>query len=179
MGILDIFHEFKGLKGAIKEAMDMERKHIEMDNQDVMELDDREFYDAIYQRLDSKVEEADDNVGILNKKQLAYYLVYEFDAEMQNGGLCQYLCNSSGRNATQIIRALRELSFDRTARLLREFVIENDIDLNMFKGDIDYDQLLNQYDFDAFDDSYMELYEQEQIYSNMIRFARENYDTLM
>ena len=74
---------------------------------------------------------------------------------------------------------MQELSFDRTARLIMEFVRENDIDLNMFKGDVDYDLLLNQYDFDSFDDSYMELYEQEQIYDNMVRFARENYDSLL
>lgn len=170
---------FKELGNLIK-SVEKTKTYPDMTDEEVLALEDEEFHNAVYMKLFNKVEESG-SIDVLNEYQLAYFVVWEFDMEIQNGGLCQYFCNSSGENAEYVEYGLKTLSFDKTAELFKKFVTENNIDLSIFDNEInydDYDSYLKKYDFDKFDDEYMELYDSEQIYENMIKFAREHYEEM-
>lgn len=177
MGLIDMLKNFKELKKSVKESAELSNKYLQMTDEEVLAFADDDICDAIYERIGNKAEKAG-NFNSLSKYQLAFFIVYEFDMEIQNGGLCQYLCNSTGEKSNYVEYSLKTLSFDKTAELFSQFVKDNNIDLNCFDEDVDYDELLEKYDFDKFDDAYYELYEEEQIYNRMVEFAREKYDLL-
>lgn len=177
MGLFELFKSVRELKKAVKEAVESSKRYIEMTDEEVVALDDDCIVDAIYDRIGDKAE-ALGGFDALNKHQLAFFVVYELDMEVQNGGLCQYLCNSTGEKAKYVECSLKVLSFDKTAELFKDFITKSNIDLSLFDGDVDYDDCIDEYDFDSFDDEYIELYRTEQIYDNMVRFAREHYELL-
>lgn len=56
----------------------------------------------------------------INRSQLTVMCVETFFGEVCNGGLDQYLCNESGRNASFGPEALRSVSLPRYAKILEE-----------------------------------------------------------
>ena len=56
-----------------------------------------------------------DDIEKLSHAERVFYIVFELEGEVNNGGFSQYLYNSSGNFANEIIEALREIGADKTA----------------------------------------------------------------
>lgn len=102
-----------------------------------------------------------DNIGIpKNEKQKAVIAVINFDFEIQNGGLSQYLINEEDEYIANILDYLRMVGAEEQATLLETFMTENDIEFksvesNSVEESIEFEQ---SKPFDKFNDAYMEIY---------------------
>lgn len=102
-----------------------------------------------------------DIIGIpQNEKQKAVLAVINFDFEIQNGGLAQYLVNEDNENIVNITKYLRMVGAEEQAKLLETFTAENDIELKAVEvNSIDeYIEFEKSKPFDDFNRAYMELY---------------------
>ena len=172
--IKDVINLIKEVKSSIKAY----ERYISMSDEEVLALDDNEFYDAVYDRIGEKVDKAD-SFDVLNKSQLAFFILHELVMDMNNGGLCQYLCNSAKERIENVPYCLKTMGFEQTAALFNQFVFDNDIDFSMLDDEeLDYEEFYESYDFDSFDEKFYEIYENEPIYDTLVKFARENYDTI-
>ena len=82
--------------------------------------------------------------------------------EIQNGGLCQFFVNSSRLLAPYVDECLQTINAQEHKKLLYDFVANNNIDLKHLESfeieDInEYAAQTMRYDFDAFDNAYIEL----------------------
>lgn len=95
-----------------------------------------------------------------NEKQKAVAAVINFDSEIQNGGLAQYLINEDDENIADILDYLRIVGAEEQANLLEAFMAENDIEfksveVNGIDESIEFEK---SKPFDEFNDAYMEIY---------------------
>ncbi len=70
-----------------------------------------------------------DNIGTpKNEKQKAVIAVINFDFEIQNGGLAQYLINEDDEYIANILDYLRTVGAEDQANLLETFMADNDLE---------------------------------------------------
>lgn len=102
-----------------------------------------------------------ENIGVpKNEKQKAVIAVINFDFEIQNGGLAQYLINEDDEYIESIVDYLRMIGAEEQATLLETFMTENGIEfksveVNSVEESIEFEK---SKPFDEFNDSYMEIY---------------------
>ena len=145
----------------------------------LLTLDDDAFYDAVECLCDVAV--YDINAPELNEPQLFLYALTRFEAEVNNGGLCQFFVNSSSECAPYVSRALAAVGADSLKTLFDSFIAENGIDvtdLSSFeiKSIEDYEAQTQRFDFDAFDERF---YDDEHLHGQIIAYARRNIDRLL
>lgn len=94
-----------------------------------------------------------------NEKQKAVLAVINFDFEIQNGGLAQYLVNEDNENIVKITEYLRMVGAEEYATLLEAFIAENDIELKSVEtNSIDeYIEFEKSKPFDEFNNAYMDI----------------------
>ncbi len=94
-----------------------------------------------------------------NKKQKAVMAVINFDFEIQNGGLAQYLINEDDEYIANILDYLRMVGAEEQATLLEIFTTENDIELKATEtADIDeYLEFEKSKPFDEFIRAYADI----------------------
>jgi len=63
-------------------------------------------------------------INTLSREYRVVLVVYEFTAEVNNGGLVQYLWNSSGDHAEELFEVVRELGLDELHRSLGVAALE-------------------------------------------------------
>lgn len=135
MGLFDFFKMFKPSK-------------IESKYNELME----KAYNALIQ---------DDNISQLSDEEKVFYVVYYFNAEWQNGGLCQFFVNSSRVYAPIIGEYLGIIGALEHKQIYEDFIKNNNInvnDLSYFENrTISYQEKVNSYPFDKFDDEFYEL----------------------
>ena len=100
--------------------------------------------------------------------------------EIQNGGLCQFFVNSSRSLAPYIEDNLNKIGATEHKKLFTEFIENNNIDVNNLDSFIisdveEYEAQTKRYDFDSFDNKYIELptlqsYITEYIKTNIEKF---------
>lgn len=101
-----------------------------------------------------------DNIGVpKNEKQKAVIAVINFDFEIQNGGLAQYLINEDDEYIENIVDYLRMLGAEEQATLLETFMAENDIEFksvetNSIEESIEFEK---SKPFDEFNDAYIDM----------------------
>ncbi len=161
----------------ISEQNDMYK---EEDIEELVKLDDHDLYEAIGARLLSKID-VDKNYEIsfssLNEYEQTFWVVYDFDAEVLNGGLCQYFGNSQGRDFNRIVDDLNKIGADDYASLYSDFIKENKIDAEEFKNGWkeDWETSYNKYPYESFDDAFGKLYmEEKALDSYLAEYVREN-----
>ncbi|MBQ2848437.1 MAG: DUF4375 domain-containing protein [Clostridia bacterium] len=95
-----------------------------------------------------------------NEKQKAVLAVINFDFEIQNGGLCQYLVNEDNDNIVKITDYLRMVGTEEQAKLLETFTAENGIELKSVETNNadDFLEFEKSKPFDEFDRAYMDIY---------------------
>lgn len=126
-------------------------------------------YDEVIEKIQDKAYDEklkDDNIERLASAERVVFVLNEFDAEIKNGGLCQFFVNSSSRYAPLISDYLDEVEAIDHKLLFDEFIYTYKIDLSDLKEfkieDLSEFKELNQlYPFDVFDDEYYDLQELE------------------
>lgn len=112
-----------------------------------------------------------------NEKQKAVIAVINFDFEIQNGGLSQYLINEEDEYIANILDYLRMVGAEEQATLLETFMTENDIEFksvesNSVEESIEFEQ---SKPFDKFNDAYMEIYIPEGEHEPYLSFCIIDY----
>jgi hypothetical protein len=168
-----LFRLIAGIIGLIKTAKKA-NKIRNMDKADLLALDDDTFYDAIECVCRHAVCEIDDP-NLAEEIRFTYSL-YQFEMEVNNGGLCQFFVNSSSECAPYISNALEAIHATDLKAHFDDFIEKNNIDvkdLSSFKIDTveEYEAQTQRYDFDAFDNIF---YEDKNFHQLLIDYAREN-----
>ena len=172
MGILGtIIYNIKNMKKA--------KKYRTMGKAGLLDLRDEEFYDAIECICEDAV--YDINETKLTDEQKIVYSLNKFEAEVNNGGLCQFFVNSSSECAPYISKALAAVGAIEIKTLFDNFINENNIDVNdlsSFKiSNIDeYEAQTERFDFDGFDDRF---YQDENFHQQIIDYSRKHIEQLI
>ena len=146
------------------------------------ELDDETLAEVLRVRV-LHVAEAEYNFDFVQALQgmsssvRTAFILFCFDAEIQNGGLCQFFVNSTRETAPYVSEALRLTGADEYASIFDEFCADTGIDLNdlssfIIDDSIDYEAQTERYPFDQFDDDYYMLYEEKPLEQYIARYAR-------
>ena len=118
MGIFSaIIHNIKNMKKA--------KKFRAMGKAGLLALDDEEFYDAIECVCEDAVYDIEETS--LTKEQKFVYSLNKFEAEVNNGGLCQFFVNSSSECAPYISQALGAIGATGLKALFDGFIELNNI----------------------------------------------------
>lgn len=118
-----------------------------------------------------------------NEKQKAVIAVINFDFEIRNGGLAQYLVNEDNENIVNITKHLRMLGAEEQAKLLEAFTAENDIELKAVEiSSIDESiEFEKSKPFGEFNDAYMEIYTPDEAWKSdfeglIVAYIQENIE---
>ena len=103
------------------------------------------------------------------------------EAEVNNGGLCQFFVNSSSECAPYTSKALEVVGAISIKDLFDDFITTNNIDVNdlsSFKISSvdDFEEQTQRYDFDSFDEKF---YEETSLHQQIIEYSRKNIDELL
>lgn len=150
-----------------------------MNTDDLLALDDDNFFDAIECVCEDAV--YDINAPELTEVQIFVYSLNRFEAEVNNGGLCQFFVNSSSECAPYISRAMNAIGATELKNHFDNFITENNInvnDLSSFKIDSleQYEEQTKRFDFDSFDDKFYMSYD---FHQQIITYARKNIEQIM
>ena len=102
----------------------------------------------------------DDDISQLNDVEKIIFIINEFNMEIMNGGICQFLSNSSGKYAPYVSECLEKIGALENKKVFDDFVKENKIDLydlSEFKTSDMHDysiRVCKLYDYEKFDDYY-------------------------
>lgn len=132
---------------------------------ELQKLSDNELYEAVYfQNLDvvDSYESEETALEEMSKVRRTVYILNMYEFEVANGGLCQFFANSSRSLAPYVSDCLAEIGATDHKQLYDSFVSDNEIDVFHLESFVseDVDSFIKQYeryDFDSFDNSYMEL----------------------
>jgi hypothetical protein len=61
-------------------------------------------------------------IDSLSPQEKIFFVVFDFEMELYNGGVAQYLVNSSGNNANEVSSALYAIGAIKSAELIRGFL---------------------------------------------------------
>jgi hypothetical protein len=79
-------------------------------------------FDYRYEIASTLVKKVGYNIALVSHSVAVIYLIEELEIEVTNGGVAQWLVNSSGSYAAQTIAALREVGANRSAEIVEEIV---------------------------------------------------------
>lgn len=153
--------------------------YTKMTTEELSALFDDDLFEAVVERTEQKVngfERWSDGVNSLNPAQRLFYSVYWLDAEVNNGGLCQFLTNSSRVFAPVVSRYMEKIGATDHQKLYDGFLSENNIDPNDLSSfDIstveDYVNQYQRYPFDEYDNAFGNL---EPLETYLVAFIREH-----
>ena len=183
MGLLKSINELtKAIFGAVKQAKNNQKKYEKyksMTNEELLNLSDRELFEAVNAVCYLGIDE--EKIDRINTCQRVFFTVSNLDAEVNNGGLCQFFVNSSRACAPYVSQSLEDIGALKTKKLFDDFVKENNIDVNnldSFRIDdvSEFEEQNNRYPFDDFDTAY---YEIEEINKLLVSYARINIRELI
>lgn len=155
------------------------KKYRAMGKEGLFALDDESFYNAVECICHDIVCDVHDQE--ITEEQRTVYALMKFEAEVNNGGLCQFFVNSSGECAPYISDALAKVGAEKLKALYDSFIENNHIDptdLSSFKIQSveEYEAQTKRFDFDSFDDRF---YEDGDIHQQILAFARQNIDQIL
>lgn len=104
----------------------------------------------------------DDDISQLDENEKVLYVLFTFNLEVQNGGLCQFFVNSSREYAPLVSGYLEVVGALEHKELYDNFVIDNKLDLTDLSSfeitDLsEFKEKNNEYPFDEFDDLFYDL----------------------
>lgn len=142
-----------------------QRRNKELSHEALSALTDSDLYEAVWNRTNERVEQAEtDRAGVaaLPRAAQVFYVIYMYELEVNNGGLCQYFANSSRETAPLLSDCLAEINALDHKALFDGFVRENGIDLEDLSSFVSdsveaYQSQTLRYPFESFDDAFFEL----------------------
>lgn len=132
--------------------------------------------------LYAKVDDGEELQGA----EVPVFILWMWNIEMQNGGLCQFFVND-GAYAAHVPAALEAVGAKKYAVLFRDFITTHSINLNdlsqfdlKFETEDDdmsaYADATELYPFDDFDEAYYDLYHFDPLEAYLATYIRENID---
>ena len=159
-----------------------ERRWLEMDRETLAALEDAELLRAAWARIcaatDAKEDESE-RLSLLSEAQKTVYVAYNYECEVNNGGLCQYFVNDSRLSAPLLADALDAIGAVEHRMRFEAFVRDNAIDLQHLEAfAIDhvkqFAKMEKRYPFEAFDRAF---YEMPSLGECMASYVRENIES--
>ena len=146
-----------------------QEKYLTMENSKLGELPENELLQAVQFRAEHRVdacglEDAEQLAGFLQlpASQQIVYVLYQFENEMQNGGLCQFFVNSSRMVAPYVSQSLNAVGAEEHQQLFDDFISEHEIDLDDLSSFVSEDEeafeaQYDRYPFEEFDEAFCAL----------------------
>ncbi len=155
----------------------------ELHGEELKKLSDDALFEAVYlQTLDVVDSFPDEETAFtrISIEQKTVYVLSIYDMEIQNGGLCQFFVNSSRSLAPYIQENLDIIGATEHKKLFADFIQSNNIDINNLDSFIisdikDYEAQTKRYDFDSFDNKYIELPALQSYITEYIKTNIEKY----
>ena len=149
-----------------------------LNSEDVFSMDNSDMYDALITRF----MDADPNA--LNQKQLTVVALITYDAEMMNGGLCQFFVNDYNGYAQYISDALREVGATEMQKLYATFVSQHEIDVTQMDSFRivsvqDYLKQCERFPYESFDSDFSEIYQKENLEDLSLAYVRLHGDEIL
>ena len=132
-------------------------------------LTDEEIYDYI---VDLWAYFEDKNIEEYTEEQLVVISVTAYDGEMNNGGISQFLTNSSNMFLPMLSNSLNQIKAIKHKKQLEDFIKNNKIDIN----NLESLEMENENDYDS---EFYELEEEENLYNLTLEYAKKNYDKII
>lgn len=132
-------------------------------------LTDEEIYDYI---VDLWAYFEDKNIEEYTEEQLVVISVTAYDGEMNNGGISQFLTNSSNMFLPMLSNSLNQIKAIKHKKQLEDFIKNNKIDIN----NLESLEIENENDYDS---EFYELEEEENLYDLILEYAKKNYDKII
>ena len=144
----------------------------------ILTMEDFDLYDALLIRF------MDAEPSGLNPKQRTVAALITFDAEMMNGGLCQFFVNDYNGYAQYVNDALEEVGALEMQAHYSGFIGDNGIDVtNMDSFRIasiqDYGKQFERYPYEAFDSTFSEIYQSENLCDLLLSYVRLNAQEIL
>lgn len=138
---------------------------------EILSMEDSDMYDALIMRFMN----ADPNA--LNQKQRTIAALITFDAEMMNGGLCQFFANDYDGYAQYVSDALGEVGAIEMQEHYSSFVSQNKIDVTQMDSFRivsiqDYMKQYARFPYEEFDNTFSDIYERENLGNLLISYVR-------
>lgn len=140
--------------------------------------EDLNMYDALIMRF------MDADTNALNEKQLTIAALITFDAEMMNGGLCQFFVNDYSGYAQYVSEALGEVGAVEMQKHYSSFVSQNEIDVTQMDsfriGSVqDYVKQFESLPYEEFDNTFSEIYGKENLGDLLLSYVRLYEDEIL
>ena len=137
-----------------------------------------DMYDTLVMRF------MDANPNTLNQKQRTVAALITFDAEMMNGGLCQFLINDYQGYAQYVGDALTEVGAPEMQKHYSGFLSENEIDVTKMDSFRiasieDYLKQLKRFPYEEFDKTFSEIYEKENLGNLLIAYVQRYEEEIL
>ena len=146
--------------------------------EEMLAMDDSDLYDALIIRfLDVEPE-------TLNQAQRTVATLLTFDAEVMNGGLCQFFTNDYYGYAQYVSDALGQVGAAEMQKHYSDFLTNNQIDvtrMDLFHTSSieDYLKQLERYPYESFDSTFYEIYQRENLFDLLLTYVRLHADTVL
>lgn len=170
----------KQVKSALAEA----RRMAKMSSKQLLSLDDETLCNTLSIRLlwETRWKKSRaDNAEFYHGAKRVFYVIKQYVAEMNNGGLCQYFINPSRLAAPYLLESMQEIGSFRYAELLNDFLTENGIDVTnldsfIIKDLSEFQEQNRRYPFDAYDDAFYALYGEEPLLHDLMVYVRRHME---
>ncbi len=164
MGILkNLFKKDKhsDIDEAINKSFTDFNNLMNMDLKDIFTLDDENKFVTAMSGYLGKKSDYGDHLDALTERERIFYTADVFEGEINNGGFEQYIYNSSGQSANEIIAALNTIGANQIAEIYQKIFdifgckipTEQEEREEWFdeKLDDELEELINQCDSDYYD----------------------------
>ena len=173
----------KELKKSIVEAKENEARYLAMSVEELSALSDDELFDAVDSRVENRIDgykKLEEGFAALNEPQKIFCSLKWMQAEVDNGGLCQFFVNSSRLVAPLVSEYMGIVGANEHKGLYDAFVEKNGIDLSDFSFfDIvkieEFEEKAQKYPFDEYDDAF---YGMEPLENYLKKYIRDNLENL-
>lgn len=175
-----MFEFLKTIRQASKAAKEYQKRqehYLKMPPEALKSLSDSELFEAVLARTEKKVCNYDkllDGLHSLSGPEQVFYITSYYEAEVNNGGLCQFFVNSSREVAPLLSECLDEISASEHRKLFEDFILTNRINVNDLSSFViqdikEYESQTKRYPFDDFDNAFFALTPIQEILPSYIR----------
>ena len=145
---------------------------------EILTTENNDMYDTLVTRF------MDTNPNTLDQKQLTVAALITFDAEMMNGGLCQFFTNDYYGYAQYVGDALTEVGALEMQKHYSSFLSQNKIDVTKMDSFRilsieDYLKQLKRFPYEAFEQTFSEIYEKENLGDILITYVQRYEDEIL